>query len=79
MKIQILGAGCDKCDALYDNTARAAANLGLAAELEKVEDLMQIVMVGVLEAPALAVDGRVILRSRVHSVRELEELLSKQM
>ena len=79
MKIQILGAGCDKCDALYENTAQAVKNLGMDAELEKIEDLMQIVMFGVLEAPALAVDGKVLLRSRVPGVKELETLLRSQL
>ena len=79
MKIQVLGAGCDKCDALYENVSQAAANLGLDAEIEKIEDLMQIVMFGVLEAPALAVDGKVVLRSRIPGVKELEALLRKQM
>ena len=79
MKIQVLGAGCDKCDALYENVSRAAKNLGLDAEIEKIEDLMQIVMFGVLEAPALAVDGQVLVRSRVPGVSELEDLLRSKM
>ena len=79
MKIQILGAGCDKCDALYANTVQAVRNLGIDAGIEKVEDLMQIVMFGVLEAPALAVDGQVLVRSRVPGVKELEDLLRRQL
>ena len=75
MKIQVLGVGCDKCDTLYENVREAAENLGIEAEIEKVEDLMEIVKLGVLEAPALAVDGKVLLRGRVPKVRDLEKLL----
>ena len=75
MKIRVLGAGCDKCDTLYENVREAAKNLGIEAEIEKVEDLMEIVKLGVLEAPALAVDGKVLLRGRVPKVRDLEKLL----
>ena len=79
MKIQVLGVGCDKCDTLYERVTEAAENLGIAAEIEKVEDLMEIVKLGVLEAPALAVDGKVLLRGRVPKTKELEKLLQKNL
>lgn len=79
MKIQVLGVGCDKCDTLYEHVTEAVENLGIAAEIEKVEDLMEIVKLGVLEAPALAVDGKVLLRGRVPKTKELEKLLQKNL
>ncbi len=59
MKIQILGMGCPKCNALEKNARDAAAELGLAAEFEKVNDIDRIHDMGVMMTPALAVDGDV--------------------
>jgi len=42
MKIQILGTGCAKCNALTMATEKAAQTLGLEYELEKVTDLNRI-------------------------------------
>jgi small redox-active disulfide protein 2 len=75
MKIQILGAGCAKCNALTTATERAAQTLGLAYELEKVTDLKQIMAFGVMATPALAVDGRVKASGKVPTADELKAML----
>lgn len=59
MKIQILGPGCAKCQLLAEHAREAAAELGLAAEVEKVTDIDSIMEMGVMMTPALAVDGEV--------------------
>lgn len=59
MKIQILGTGCPKCRALTVNAQRAVEELGIDAEIEKVEKLADIARIGVIMTPALAVDGEV--------------------
>jgi len=59
MKIQILGMGCPKCNALEKNARDAAAELGIAADFEKVDDIDRIQDMGVMMTPALAVDGDV--------------------
>jgi small redox-active disulfide protein 2 len=57
MKIQILGAGCPKCKLLEQHAREAAAESGLAADIEKVSDLDAIMDMGVMMTPALALDG----------------------
>jgi len=59
MKIQILGMGCPKCNALEKNARDAVAELGIAADFEKVNDTDRIMEMGVMMTPALAVDGDV--------------------
>jgi small redox-active disulfide protein 2 len=59
MKVQILGTGCAKCRALTANVEKAIAELGIDAEIEKVEKIAEIARMGVLMTPALAVDGQV--------------------
>ena len=76
MKIQILGAGCAKCDALTLAAERAAQSLGLQHELEKVTDLNRIMSFGVMTTPALVVDGKVKVSGKVPSVEEIKKLLT---
>ena len=59
MKIQVLGSGCQKCKLLEQHAREAVAELGLAAEVEKVTDIDAIMEMGVMMTPALAVDGEV--------------------
>ncbi|MDD2556692.1 MAG: thioredoxin family protein [Desulfuromonas sp.] len=75
MKIQILGTGCPKCEKLAANAKKAADNLGLNYEMEKVTELNQIMEFGVMSTPALAVDGKVLVVGKVPNPAELEKLL----
>jgi small redox-active disulfide protein 2 len=74
MKIQILGTGCAKCDALTMATEKAAQSLGLQYELEKVTDLKQIMSFGVMTTPALVVNGQVKVSREGISVPEISPL-----
>ena len=76
MKLQILGTGCAKCNALTQATEQAAQSLGLPYELEKVTDLKQIMSFGVMMTPALVVDGKVKVSGKVPSVDEIKKLLA---
>jgi small redox-active disulfide protein 2 len=75
MTIQILGTGCAKCKTLLANTQAAVQALGLSADVEKVEDIQQIIRFGVMTTPALVVDGTVKVAGRVPSAEEIKELL----
>jgi small redox-active disulfide protein 2 len=75
MKLQILGTGCAKCNALTQATEQAAQSLGLPYELEKVTDLNQIMSFGVMMTPALVVNGKVKVSGKVPNVNELKSLL----
>jgi len=75
MKLQILGTGCAKCNALTQVTEQAAQTLGVEYELEKVTDLNRIMSFGVMITPALVVDGKVKVSGKVPSVDDLKKLL----
>ncbi len=74
MKIEILGTGCAKCIALYENTKKAVAQKGVFAQIEKVEDILKIMEYGVTSTPALVVDGKVLSSGKLLSAEEIEEL-----
>ena len=77
MNLKVIGTGCDKCDQLYANTKEAVAKLGIEAEIEKIEDLMEIVKLGVMTSPSLMKDGKLIVRGQVVSTDKLVKLLQK--
>lgn len=78
MKVQILGTGCPKCRALTANAEQAIAELGLSAEVEKVERIADIARMGVVMTPALAVDGEVRSSGHLLSVHQVKEILGGQ-
>ena len=74
-KIEILGSGCAKCTKLAENAEKAARDLGIDYELEKVTDINKIMNYGVMTTPALVVDGEVKLVGRVPSPSDIEKLI----
>lgn len=74
-KIQVLGGGCSKCHVLADETIKAAAELGVDIDLEKVTDFQQIMAFGVMTTPALVVDGRVVFSGKVLKAEALKTYL----
>ena len=77
MKVQVLGMGCPKCFAMAQHTRAALATLGIAAEVEKVEDPRAIIAMGVITTPALVVNGTVRVSGRVPSSHEIAQLLAR--
>ncbi|HOZ72105.1 MAG TPA: thioredoxin family protein [Spirochaetales bacterium] len=59
MKVQILGSGCPKCKLLEQHAREAVAELGVDAEIVKVTNTDDIMEMGVMMTPALAIDGEV--------------------
>jgi small redox-active disulfide protein 2 len=79
MNIKVIGSGCPDCSRLYDNTVAALAELGIEAEVEKIGDLIEIVKLGVLSAPSLMVEGKLVVSGKVASQKEIVKLLKKQI
>ncbi|HII76236.1 MAG TPA: thioredoxin family protein [Methanolinea sp.] len=75
MKIEVLGTGCMKCKRLFKNVEIAVKELGITAEIVKVDDISEIINRGVMLTPALAVDGDMKVSGRVADVKELKEIL----
>ncbi|HBE73221.1 MAG TPA: thioredoxin family protein [candidate division Zixibacteria bacterium] len=76
MKIQILGTGCPKCKTLAANAEKAVKELGIEADMEKITDIKQIMAFGVMQTPALAVDGVVKSAGHLLSPEQIKKLIS---
>ena len=77
MQLLVIGPGCTKCKTLAQFTEQAVKELGISAEINKVTDLQQIMALGVMMTPALAIDGNVKVVGKVPSVGELKTLLNE--
>jgi small redox-active disulfide protein 2 len=64
-----------KCKRLLKNVEVAVRELGIAAEIKKVDDISEIINRGVMLTPALVVDGEMKVSGRVADVKELKEIL----
>ena len=77
--ITVYGPGCMRCNTLAENTKQAIAMLGGEITLSKETDPMKMAADGVLNTPALALDGKVLLSGKVPSADELKTLLQKEL
>jgi small redox-active disulfide protein 2 len=73
--IQVLGVRCPNCEKLEQNAQTAVSELGIEATVERVSDITQIVAIGALMTPALAIDGQVRLVGKAASVEHIKRLL----
>jgi small redox-active disulfide protein 2 len=74
--IKVLGTGCANCKAtlkLIDDIARAK---GLAVQLEKVENIADIMAHGVMSTPGVVIDGKVVHAGGVPDRKKVESWLA---
>ena len=75
MKIEILGSGCAKCKSVEKLVRNIVDELGIQADIVKVEDLQEIVNRGIMMTPAVFIDGEAKIVGRVPTADELKKLL----
>ncbi len=59
MKIKVLGPGCKNCKTLENEVKNALAELDIAADVEKIEDMNKIVEHDILMTPGLIINDKV--------------------
>ncbi len=75
--IQVLGTGCKRCDALKLNVESALKELGVEADVQKIEDINEIIKFGVMITPALAIDGKVKFVGKIPTLEEIKAALRR--
>jgi len=71
MKIEILGTGCAKCKKLFELAQETIKELGIEAEITKVEKIRDIMKYNVMLTPALVVGGEVKSSGRIPTKAEI--------
>ncbi len=59
MEIKVLGSGCATCIKMEELAKTAVKELGIDAKIEKITDIGQIAMHGILSTPGLIVNGKI--------------------
>ncbi len=77
MEIKVLGPGCPKCKTLEQATRNAVQELGIDANVSKVDDIVQIMSYGVMRTPAMVINEKVVFSGKLPSVNELKEIITK--
>lgn len=75
MILEVLGTGCTKCKMLHEAVLKAVADSGVTAEVRKVEDIALIMQAGVMSAPALVKDGKVLSAGKIPTPQEISAWL----
>lgn len=79
MKIEVIGSGCQKCQALYENTQKAVASLGIRDKVFYSKDIRKIIEMGVMQSPVLAVDDIPVLVGSVPEFEKIVDIIKKVM
>lgn len=76
-KIKVLGPGCAKCKTSYHNVLEALEQTQVEAEVEKIEDIVEMMKYNILSTPVLMIDEEIKIKGRVAQVNEIVELLKE--
>lgn len=77
MKIIIYGTGCKSCHTLHESVLAVVKKHGINAEVVYETDLKTIIGKGIMQMPALEVDGKMKCMGRVPKEKELLIYLGK--
>ena len=75
MEIKILGSGCPNCKRLEKLAREAVAELGIEANITKVQEFDKIMAYDITSTPAIVVDEEVKVSGRVPRKDEIVALL----
>ncbi len=74
-QIKVLGTGCPKCKTTYQNVKEALKQSGVEANVEKIEDIEEMMKYNVLTTPVLMIDDVVKVKGRVATISEIKGML----
>lgn len=74
-QIKVLGTGCPKCKTTYNNVLEALKQLGMEANVTKIEDIEEMMKYNVLTTPVLMIDDVMKVKGRIAQIDEIKELL----
>lgn len=76
-QIKVLGPGCPKCKTTYSNVLEALKLTNVEANVEKIEDIEEMMKYNILTTPVLMIDDQIKVKGRIAQVSEIVEFLKK--
>ena len=74
--IKVLGTGCANCKTTLKLIEEAARVKGVTVQLEKVEEIKDIMGYGVMSTPGVVIDGKVVHAGGVPGRDKIEQWLA---
>ncbi len=78
MKIRILGPGCPRCQEVAKRTIDVLAELNVAADVQKVTDIKEIMAYNILATPGLVINDKVKCSGRIPSKEEIKKWIEEE-
>jgi len=78
MQIEILGPGCPRCANVEANVKKALLELKKEAEIVKITDINTMIEKGVIQTPALIVNGKIIVQGKIPTVEQIKEIIQEK-
>ena len=63
--IKVLGPGCGKCKTTYNNVLDALKETGIQANVEKIEDIEEMMKYNILSTPVVMIDVEIKIKGRI--------------
>lgn len=76
MIIKVVGTGCARCTEAENIVATAVREAGGTATVEKITDIKEMMLLGIMSTPAVVIDGRIMCAGRLPSGREVREWIA---
>lgn len=76
MKIVVYGSGCKSCELLHGRVLSVIRKKNIDADVDYIKDLAAIISKGIMQLPALEIDGKIVIGGRVPTENEIAKLLS---
>jgi small redox-active disulfide protein 2 len=73
--IKVLGTGCANCKTTLKLIEEVAKQKGAAVQLEKVENIADILAMGVMSTPGVVIDGKVVHSGGIPDKKKIESWL----
>ncbi len=70
--VKVLGTGCRNCETTVKLIEEVARNKGVAIQLEKIDQIADILGYGVMSTPGVVVDGQVVHAGGVPDRKKVE-------
>lgn len=76
-QVAVFGTGCPSCKKLFELTTQAVRELGLDSEVEYITDIQKIIAMGIMQTPALAVNGATVMTGATNDIEKIKTLLTQ--
>ena len=76
LNIKVLGTGCANCKTTLRLIEEAARAKGVTVQLDKVEEIKDIMGYGVMSTPGVVIDGKVVHAGGVPGRDKIEQWLA---